>query len=207
MAFPCISTEPDLFNAAVALGLPASALTSDADSATFCVSKGLGAPVGSVLCGDAAFIERARDYRKWLGGTMRQAGIVAAAGLYALDHQVERLAEGHANARWLAARLSGIPGLRVTPSTVETNMLFIEHSGIETSALCDALRTRGILTIELSGRLRLVTHLNVNRTQLAEAVDIIRDVVCSDGSLPDPVNRSGQESRAYEQVDVECVQE
>ena len=185
-----------LFNAAVALGVSPSALALDADSVTFCVSKGLGAPVGSVLCGDSAFIERARDFRKWLGGTMRQAGIIASAGLFALDHQVERLDEDHGNARWLAKQLSAIPGLTVTPVTVETNILFIEPTGMETGALGEALRSRGVLTIELNGRLRLVTHLNVNRAHLTRAVEIIRDVVVAEAGLPGAAHQPGQKERS-----------
>lgn len=105
-----------LFNAAVALGLPAARLARGVDSVMFCLSKGLGAPVGSLLCGPAEWIERARKERKRLGGGMRQAGILAAAGLWALRHNVERLAEDHANARWLAEQLAQIRGLRVDPA-------------------------------------------------------------------------------------------
>jgi threonine aldolase len=165
-----------LFNAAVALGLPASALAADVDSATFCVSKGLGAPIGSVLCGDAAFIARARDYRKWLGGTMRQVGIVAAAGLYALETGINRLAEDHAHAQWLATQLRTIPGLRVSPQRVETNILFVEHVEIETPTLYDLLLARGIQTNDIDGRIRLVTHRDVDRAQLEQAVATIAEV-------------------------------
>jgi threonine aldolase len=163
-----------VFNAAVALGLPASVLAEGADSVTFCVSKGLGAPVGSVLCGRADFIERARDYRKYLGGTMRQAGIVAAAGLFALDHGIDRLAEDHANARWLAEQLARIPGLRVIPAEIETNILFVEHETIDAPALFDALTQHGVATNNIDGRIRLVTHLDVDRAALARAVEIFQ---------------------------------
>jgi threonine aldolase len=165
-----------LFNAAVALGLPASVLAEGADSATFCVSKGLGAPIGSILCGSEEFISRARDYRKYLGGTMRQVGIVAAAGLSALETGIERLAEDHANAQWLAEELARIPGLRVTPEHIETNILFIEHTDIPAPAFAEALLARGVVTNELGGRVRLVTHLDVDRPALARAVEIISEV-------------------------------
>jgi threonine aldolase len=165
-----------LFNAAVALGLPACALAEGADSATFCVSKGLGAPIGSILCGTAEFIARARDYRKYLGGTMRQVGIVAAAGLLALERNIERLAEDHANARWLAAELARIPGLLVTPERIETNILFVEHTKIPAPLLFEELRTRGVATNEIGGRIRLVTHLDIDRPALARAVEIFEAI-------------------------------
>jgi threonine aldolase len=176
-----------LFNAAVALGLPARALVDETDSATFCVSKGLGAPIGSIICGRAAFIERARDYRKYLGGTMRQVGIVAAAGLYALETGIERLAEDHANAHWFAAQLAQIPGLRVIPERIETNILFIKHADIPALELAAMLLERGIATNEMEGMIRLVTHLDVDRAQLEEAVEIFMTLT----PLP-PLPRSGR---------------
>jgi threonine aldolase len=166
-----------LFNAAVALDLPASALAAEADSVTFCVSKGLGAPVGSVLCGDGDFIAQARDYRKYLGGAMRQAGIVAAAGLLALETMIDRLAEDHANARWLAERLAQIPGLTILPEHIETNIIFVELTDLDPAAFRQELLTRGVAVTELGGRIRLVTHLDVNRPMLARAVEIIAEVV------------------------------
>lgn len=165
-----------IFNAAVALGLPVSDLTTDADSVTFCVSKGLGAPIGSVLCGSRDFIARANDYRKFLGGTMRQVGIVAAAGLYALDHHIDRLADDHANARWLADRLAEIPGLRVTPRHPETNLVFVEHEFADGETFYNALNDAGIAMNLLNDRIRLVTHLDVTREDLAQAVEIIAGV-------------------------------
>jgi threonine aldolase len=166
-----------LFNASVRLGVPASELVAEVDSVTFCVSKGLGAPVGSVLCGSAAFIDGARNYRKWLGGTMRQAGLLAAAGLFALDHGIDRLAEDNDNAAWLAEQLKRIPGLRVSPDVVETNILFVDHAEIPATHLYERLLERGVWTNELDGRIRLVTHLDVNRAQLEEAVKIFADIV------------------------------
>ena len=115
-----------LFNAAVALNIDAADLTRDVDSVTFCLSKGLCAPVGSVLCGSAEFIHRARRARKILGGGMRQAGVLAAAGIVALNEMIERLADDHAHARLLAEGLARIPGVRVDPEMVHTNMVFFD---------------------------------------------------------------------------------
>jgi threonine aldolase len=168
-----------LFNAAVALGLPAGVLTAEVDSATFCISKGLGAPIGSILCGSAAFIDRARDYRKYLGGTMRQVGVVAAAGLFALGANIERLAEDHANAKWLAEQLHRIPRLRVTPERIETNIVYVEHADVDAETLADGLRTRGVATNALAGRIRLVTHLDVDRPALAQAVEIFAEAIAA----------------------------
>jgi threonine aldolase len=165
-----------LFNAAVALGLPASVLAADADSVTFCVSKGLGAPIGSVLCGQADFIERARDYRKYLGGTMRQVGIVAAAGIYALDNGIDRLAEDHENARWLADQLRTIPGLHVIPERIETNLIYLKHDRIGADDLAAALLERGVMSNATDGLIRLVTHLDVDRVKLEQAVSIFREI-------------------------------
>jgi len=165
-----------LFNAAVELGLPASALTEGVDSVTFCISKGLGAPIGSVLCGSREFIARANDHRKFLGGTMRQVGIVAAAGLYALDHNIERLAEDHANARWLADQLADIPGLRVTPRRPDTNLIFVIHDTADSATFYDALHAAGIAMNQLDDRIRLVTHMDVTRHDLERVVPIFAGV-------------------------------
>src|ERR1700675_1105975 len=116
-----------LFNAAVALGRPVRDFTRDVDSVTFCVSKGLGAPVGSVVCGGAAVIGRARRIRKMLGGGMRQAGVIAAAGIVALERMVDRLAEDHVNARRLAEGLAGLPSLRIDLTSVQTNIVILRR--------------------------------------------------------------------------------
>ena len=115
-----------IFNASVALGVPAAELASVADSVTFCLSKGLSCPVGSVVCGSREFVARARHMRKMVGGGMRQAGVLAAAGLVALDTMVDRLAEDHANAKRLAAGLACLPGIVIDPSHVETNIVYAE---------------------------------------------------------------------------------
>lgn len=153
-----------LYNAAVKLGVPAREISQHFDSVSVCLSKGLGAPVGSVLCGDAALIAKARRWRKVVGGGMRQAGILAAAGLYALDHQVERLAEDHGHAAQLGTALAEL-GYQVEP--VQTNMVYLAM-GDGAPALQAFLAERGI-RISPAPRLRLVTHLDVSAADI-EAV-------------------------------------
>ncbi len=165
-----------IFNAAVALGLPASELARGFDSVMFCLSKGLGAPVGSMLCGSREFIEEARRVRKALGGGMRQAGILAAAGLYALEHHIDRLSEDHENARILAEGLSEIPCLSVTPP--ETNIVLVEiRRGPTAAELAERLRKRGVLVAPAGAgtearKLRLVTHLDVTRQDILRTIDL-----------------------------------
>ncbi len=161
-----------LFNAAVALGVPATAIAAYADSAMFCVSKGLAAPVGSVLVGSAEFIKGARRNRKAVGGGMRQAGVVAAGGLHALDHMVERLAEDHDNARHLAAGLRDL-GWTIDRAEVETNMFFVEPpAGIEGRAVAAALKAEGILMSSpyAGRRMRLVTHYGIEEADIERAL-------------------------------------
>ncbi|RMR98792.1 Threonine aldolase, low-specificity [Pseudomonas coronafaciens pv. garcae] len=155
-----------LYNAVVRLGVDAREITRHFDSVSVCLSKGLGAPVGSVLCGSQPLIAKARRLRKMVGGGMRQAGGLAAAGLYALDHQVERLADDHANAALLAEGLSGL-GYSVDP--VHTNMVYvqIDDHAASLKAFC---AERGIL-LTATPRLRMVTHLNISRAQVAQVVD------------------------------------
>jgi threonine aldolase len=156
-----------LFNAVVASGTPAARMVRDFDSVSVCFSKGLGAPVGSVLAGRADFIARARRVRKSLGGGLRQAGILAAAALYALDHHVERLAEDHALARRLADGLARIPGVSVVAP--QTNIVFAEVEGGRSAALLAHLKERGVLATGLIG-LRFVTHLDVDAAGIDHAV-------------------------------------
>lgn len=154
-----------LYNAAVKLGVDARVITGYFDSVSICLSKGLGAPVGSVLCGSHELIAKARRLRKMVGGGMRQAGSLAAAGLYALDHQVERLAQDHANAAFLAEGLAAL-GYGVEP--VQTNMVYVavgERAGY-LKAFC---AERGIQLVA-APRLRMVLHLNVSRTQVEEVI-------------------------------------
>jgi len=169
-----------LMNAAVALGRPARELAAPVDSGSICLSKGLGAPVGSVLAGSADFIRRARRYRKMLGGAMRQVGILAAAGLFALEHNVERLARDHDNAGLLARGLAGIPGVRLDPATVQTNIVIFElaEPGPEVEAFVEACRDQGLLLAGAGGRrLRAVVHLDVTREQCQAAVQIVAQVL------------------------------
>ena len=154
-----------LYNAAVKLGVPAREITQHFDSVSVCLSKGLGAPVGSVLCGSAALIARARRLRKMVGGGMRQAGVLAAAGLYALQHQVERLAEDHANAARLGERLAEL-GYSVEP--VQTNMVYVQI-GDRAEALKAFAAERGI-KLSAAPRLRMVTHLDVSRAQIEQVL-------------------------------------
>ncbi len=171
-----------LMNAAVALGVPPARLAAHADSVAMCFSKGLGAPVGSILAGSADFIARADRYRKMFGGTMRQSGLLAAAALYALDHNVARLAEDHDNAKHLARALAEIPGLSLNPDDVQTNMVFFEVDPAWGSAetLYRTLEARGVRTFDVGPqRMRAVTHLDVSRTQIDDALDVITNVMAT----------------------------
>ncbi|MCA3130630.1 MAG: low-specificity L-threonine aldolase [Betaproteobacteria bacterium] len=162
-----------LFNAVVKLGVPASRIARHFDTVSVCLSKGLGAPVGSVLVGPAALMERARRWRKVLGGGMRQAGLMAAAGIHALEHNVQRLADDHANARALAEALQGIPGLRVDPAAVQTNMVFMHLAPEQAEALRHWLAERG-MRINAGAVVRLVTHLDVDAAGVAAFADAVR---------------------------------
>ena len=164
-----------LFNAAAALGVDVGCLAEGFDTVSLCLSKGLGAPLGSVLAGDVQLIARARRWRKMLGGGMRQAGIIAAAGLYALDHHVERLVEDHANAQALADGFSGMQGLTVTPP--QSNVVFVELAPELASRLSEALRQLGIAaSFWPGGRMRWVTHLDVDNAAVDEAVAVVRKI-------------------------------
>ena len=156
-----------LYNAAVKLGVDASEITRYFDSVSICLSKGLGAPVGSVLCGTADLIARARRLRKMVGGGMRQAGQLAAAGLYALDYQVERLADDHANAEFLADGLRAV-GYEVEP--VQTNMVYAQL-GERAEALKVFAAEHGI-KLSAAPRLRMVTHMDVNRAQIEQVIKV-----------------------------------
>lgn len=168
-----------IFNSAVAQGVDVKELTSPVDSVTFCLSKGLCAPVGSVLCGSSEFIGRARRIRKQLGGGMRQAGIIAAAGIVALDTMVDRLAQDHVRARKLAAALRSIPGLVVDEPP--TNMVFFdlgEPIKLSVAEIEAAMKQRGVL-VEGSGkrRFRFVTHYWIDDAAVEKAVEALRQVV------------------------------
>lgn len=167
-----------VFNAAAALGVPVSALTADVDSVTFCLSKGLSAPVGSVLCGKADYIQTARRYRKILGGGMRQGGIIAAAGIVALNTMVDRLPEDHSNARVLAEGLAEIPGIKLSPEKVRTNIvIFDATASTPIPQLIGQMRERGLLCGQAGpGRIRMVTHYGISRPDVERAVAIAREV-------------------------------
>ncbi|HEY0706580.1 MAG TPA: GntG family PLP-dependent aldolase, partial [Polyangia bacterium] len=168
-----------LLNAAVAMGLPAANLAAGFDTTSLCFSKGLGAPVGSALAGDRGSMGRARRFRRMFGGGMRQAGVLAAAALYALDHNVERLAEDHANARALGARLAEIPGVAVEPS-IATNIVMatLDSRHPPAAATATALRQAGVLCLALGPRtLRFVTHLDVTAEQCTQAAVIAARVL------------------------------
>lgn len=168
-----------VFNAAVKLNIPVREIAQHFDSIAFCLSKGLGAPVGSVLCGTEALIKRAHRWRKVLGGGMRQAGILAAAGLVALNNHVERLAEDHANARQLADGLTSVDELEVDPQKVQTNMVLVSMNQSHCDALAEFLRQHGILII--SGKTtRLVTHLDVTTDDVQSVVRRFKDFFARD---------------------------
>ena len=161
-----------IFNASIALGIPVTDISRNFDSISFCLSKGLGAPVGTLLCGDKDFITEARRWRKTLGGGMRQAGIIAAAGLYALENHIERLAEDHANAVSLARGLGDVDGIDVT--NVQTNMVYIDVGDADSHALTEFLQQRGVL-IQGQGQLRLVTHLDIDKKDIETAVAAFKE--------------------------------
>jgi threonine aldolase len=167
-----------VFNAAVKQQVALSEITRHYDSISFCLSKGLGSPVGSVLVGSHELIERAHRWRKMAGGGMRQAGILAAAGIYALKHNVARLADDHQNARALAEGLSAIEGLEVEMSTVETNMVFVTSDPETQSQLIEALKERGVL-VGGYGKLRLVTHHDIDAQDLPVVVEAFKKAVVS----------------------------
>ncbi len=171
-----------LFNAAIALGVPAAEIAKHGDSVGFCVSKGLSAPFGSVLCGSAAFIERARAYRRMVGGGMRQAGIMAAAGVVALERMVDRLADDHRRAKRIAEGISVIDPQFADPRLVDTNIVMVEvgHTGSDATNWIAALEAKGLRAGAWSKRsLRLVTHRHIDDAGVEEAIGIFRSVSMS----------------------------
>jgi len=162
-----------IFNAAVKLGISAREIAAPFDSVSVCLSKGLGAPVGSVLCGSSDFIQDARRWRKMLGGGMRQAGIIAAAGIYALQHNIERLQVDHDNASLLALELSKLPQLSLDMATVQTNMVFFTPQAGTASALADYLKAHNIM-VDPGTTMRMVTHMQISRADVLETVKAIQ---------------------------------
>lgn len=163
-----------VFNAAVKLGIDVKEIAKYFDSVSVCLSKGLGAPVGSVLCGSRDFIREGRRWRKMLGGGMRQAGIIAAAGIYALKNNVARLQEDHDNAALLARELSGVAGVSLDMKRVQTNMVFITPKAGTGPALAEHLRKQDIL-VDTGHSFRMVTHLDVSREDMQKVAATIRN--------------------------------
>ncbi len=158
-----------IFNASIALDVPVTALTEHVDSVSFCLSKGLAAPVGSVVCGSAEFVARVRRARKMVGGGMRQAGIIAAPGIVALETMIERLAEDHEHAALLANGLAQIPGLRIDPARVQSNIVVVEVQ--EGVAFQKRMREDGVLISAFGpDRLRMVTHYGITRADIERAL-------------------------------------
>jgi threonine aldolase len=169
-----------LMNACVATGLTPKDYARYFDSCTLCLSKGLGAPVGSLVMGSKEFIAKAHRFRKQFGGGMRQAGILAAAGIYALEHNVERLAEDHLNAKRLARGIAEIDGLDIDVNTVETNILYfgVRQSGLTVPILVERLKAEGVLMLGTGlNNIRAVTHLDVSKEGIDRAVEVLRKVV------------------------------
>ncbi|MFC1977724.1 low-specificity L-threonine aldolase [Chloroflexota bacterium] len=163
-----------IFNAAVALNVPVTDLTNTVDSVCFCVSKGLSAPIGSLLCGSQDFVDRARKYRKMLGGGMRQAGVIAAAGIVAIQKMVPRLTEDHANAQRLAEGLGNTPGIIINPEVIKTNIVIFNTSGKITAD--EFIRQMGTRQVKFSGggqRVRAVTHRLISEADVDKAIDRI----------------------------------
>jgi threonine aldolase len=169
-----------VFNAAVHIGQTVAELTKKFDSIQFCLSKGLGAPVGSMIVGSRVFIERCRSIRKMLGGGMRQAGVIAAAGLIALEDGPKRLSVDHENAKILALGLAGIPGIRVDPSAVQTNIVIydVRETKLSSAEFLERIARYQVLGLPVDAeRVRMVTHLDVGRSEIEAAVDIISEIL------------------------------
>src|SRR6266849_2820277 len=174
-----------VFNAAAALGEDGSRMTKNVDSVMFCLSKGLGAPVGSMIIGSQEFIERARVYRKMFGGGMRQVGVLAAAGLLALEKSPARLKEDHANARFLAEGIAKIPGLKIDPAAVHSNIVIFDctASGKNAVQLCDALHEKNIWAQDTAPySVRMVTHWNVDRAGVERALNELGALLARESS-------------------------
>jgi threonine aldolase len=168
-----------LMNAVVASGVSAQEWAAPFDSAWIDFTKGLGAPVGAALAGSRDFIAEAWRLKQQMGGAMRQAGIIAAGGVYALRHHVKRLAEDHANARRLAEGLATLPGVRLDPRSVETNLVFFELAGkLDAGAFTERLAARGVRMGAMDARtVRAVTHLDVSAAQIERALAAAREVL------------------------------
>lgn len=169
-----------IFNAAVSLKVDVKELVKNADSVMFCLSKGLSAPVGSMLAGSSNFIKRARKNRKMLGGGMRQAGVLAAAGIIAIEKMVERLADDHTNARFLAEELNKLDGLKIDLETVQTNMIYCDISQlkVQVTTFLEILKDKGILVSPVPpSRIRLVTNRHVSREDINKTIEAFKQVI------------------------------
>ncbi len=166
-----------IFNAAAALGVDVKQLARTADSLSFCLSKGLAAPVGSLVCSDAEFIQQARRSRKVLGGGMRQAGVLAAAGIVALETMTDRLAEDHANARRLAEGLHGLPGVHLEPETVRTNIVFARLASPAAAETAAQLNAGGVKVLATApDQIRAVTHHGITEAHIERALEVFRGI-------------------------------
>jgi threonine aldolase len=166
-----------IFNSAVAQGVSAASLAEDVDSVMFCLSKGLCCPVGSMLCGSAEFIALARQARKLVGGGMRQVGVLAAAGIVALESMIDRLAEDHANAKLLAEGLAEMHGITFDPAAVKTNIAIFEVQ-MGAPPFLAAIAEKGVLALPVGpDRVRMITHHDVSRSDVERGLDVIRDVL------------------------------
>lgn len=168
-----------IFNAALALGCAAEDVARPFDSIMFCLSKGLCAPVGSLIAGSREFIDRALSARRMFGGSMRQAGVIAAAGIVSLEKMIDRLADDHANAQLLARALAGISGINIDPERVQTNVVIFDISGtgFTTTEFSDALKQKSVLANGINDReMRMVTHRDVSGVECQTAIDTVREI-------------------------------
>ena len=169
-----------IFNAAAALETDVKTLVANADSVDFCFSKGLGAPVGSVITGTRDFIDGARANRRLLGGAMRQSGIIAAGALYALEHNIERLVDDHVNAKRLASAIAEMPHVTIDPAGTDTNLVFFTLDGVDGTEFRERCAAQGVLCTGTSEqRVRMVCHLDVSREDIEAAISIIASVLKS----------------------------
>ncbi|HUT08604.1 MAG TPA: GntG family PLP-dependent aldolase [Candidatus Latescibacteria bacterium] len=168
-----------IFNASVASGVPVKEFANDVDSLQFCLSKGLAAPVGSMLVANRERIEFGRRLRKALGGGMRQVGVLAAPGIIALTEMVERLKDDHTRAKTLAKGISGLPGIKIDPATVETDIIIFgfEHPTITVPAMLEKMKEKGILALAVSGGIRMVTHKDVGDEDVDRAIKAFREIL------------------------------
>ena len=177
-----------VFNAAVKLGINVQDIARHFDSISVCLSKGLGAPVGSVLCGSEDFIKQARRWRKMLGGGLRQAGIIAAGGIHALENNIDRLQIDHDNAALLGNELAAIEELEVDLENVQTNMVFLRTRDGNYQGLADYLQAQNIL-IEAAEKIRLVTHLDISRDDIQTVITSIKAYYAGPGARHEVITR------------------